>query len=132
MSKLYPGTKRMAIYKNLQIDCSVIIPSYNSARTIHDCLTSILDQKTDLEYEVLVADSSEDGTPLIILTHYPSVRLIQFSERTDPGTARNAAVRQSRGKILLFTDSDCIVAPDWLESMVKEHQQLCNCRHLRF
>ena len=118
----------MAIYEGQQIECSVIIPSYNSARTIHDCLNSVLEQQTDLRYEVLVADSSNDATPFIIRSHYPSVRLIQFSERTDPGTARNAAVRRAQGEILLFTDSDCIVAPDWLEKMVQAHQQLRDCR----
>jgi len=88
----------------------------------------VLGQRTSLAYEVLVADSSSDATPRIIRRYYPDVRLIRFPRQTDPGTARNAAVQQARGEILLFTDSDCIVAPDWLEQMVQTHQELPECR----
>ena len=128
LPKQYLGTKLMDIYKNEHIACSVIIPSYNSARTIRDCLDSVLGQQTDLAYEVLVADSSSDGTFHIIRHRYPVVRLIRFARQTDPGTARNAAVQQARGEIILFTDSDCIVSPHWLEQMVHAHRDLPGCR----
>ncbi|MBW1916336.1 MAG: glycosyltransferase, partial [Deltaproteobacteria bacterium] len=120
----------MAIYKENEadIDCSVIIPSYNSARSIKSCLDSIIGQKTDLNYEVIVADSSNDETPEIIRNQYPMVSLIHFARKTDPGTGRNAAIKQARGEIILCTDSDCIPAPDWLEQMVQTHRRKSGCR----
>lgn len=37
-----------------------------------------------------------------------------FQENTGPGMARNRAIEQSEGKILAFTDADCICDQDWL------------------
>lgn len=110
------------------VDCSVIIPSYNSAGTIVSCLDSVLRQDTEFIYEVLVADSSDDETPSIIAREYPDVILIRFGKKTDPGTARNEAVGRAMGEILLFTDSDCIVNGDWVESMVQAHKNSSSFR----
>ena len=62
-------------------DVSVVIPSYNSRGTIRACLESVLGQETELTYEVLVADSSDDGTDEIIRADFPGVRLIHSRER---------------------------------------------------
>src|SRR5262252_648724 len=40
---------------------SVVIPSYNSARTIRKCLCGLSAQRTTLPFEVIIADSSADG-----------------------------------------------------------------------
>ncbi len=107
---------------------SILIPSYNSAATIRACLDSVLAQETPLPYEVIVADSSDDATPQIIRQRYGErVRLLRFSRRTDPGTARNAAIAQAQGDLLLFTDADCIVPPDWAARMVQAHREQ-DCR----
>ncbi|HYP26430.1 MAG TPA: glycosyltransferase, partial [Blastocatellia bacterium] len=45
---------------------SVIVPSYNSARTIRACLDAILGQETGSSYEVIVVDSSTDETAEIV------------------------------------------------------------------
>ncbi len=93
---------------------SVIVPSYNSRRTIDRCLGSLLDQDGDFPYEVLLVDSSDDGTGDLVAERYPSVRLIQLAEKTLPGKGRNLGARHARGSILAFTDADCVVPKDWL------------------
>lgn len=55
---------------------SVVIPSYNSAKTIRDCLRAVLDQTRPAE-EVIVVDSSDDETPEIIRGQFSQVKLIQ-------------------------------------------------------
>jgi len=102
---------------------SVVIPSYNSERTINLCLNSLLLQSYSFAYEVIVVDSSEDCTPHIIKKHFPQVRLIHFGQKTDPGTARNIGIKYARGELILFVDSDCIAYPDWIERMVNLHTQ---------
>jgi glycosyltransferase involved in cell wall biosynthesis len=101
---------------------SVIIPSYNSRQTIRACLDSLKSQQTAHSYEVVVADSSDDGTGEFIREAYLWVRLVQLSRRTYPGPARNAAVDASQAEILAFVDADCEVAPDWIERIVAAHQ----------
>jgi len=102
--------------------CSVIIPSYNSEITICECLDSVLQQQVDFPYEVIVVDSSQDSTPELIRKNFPTVTLIHFPTRTDPGRARNAGVKRARGEILVFIDSDCVAEPGWLARMWAAHQ----------
>ncbi len=102
---------------------SVVIPSYNSESTIEKCLNALLTQTYTGPYEIILADSSQDRTRQIVKDKFPQVRIVSFETKTDPGTARNAAVRQSTGELLLLIDSDCVAAPDWMERMVLRHQQ---------
>jgi glycosyltransferase involved in cell wall biosynthesis len=101
---------------------SVIIPSYNSEKTIEKCLTALQTQTFDGEYEIIVVDSSDDRTPLLVKKHFPKIQYIHLPEKTDPGTARNLGIRKSKGDPLLFIDSDCQASPDWIEQIVSLHK----------
>jgi GT2 family glycosyltransferase len=94
--------------------CSVIVPSYRSARTIAACLTALLEQELSLAYEVIVVDSSPDETAELVRRHFPQVRLIHLAQQTDPARARNIGAQHARGTVLAFIDADCTAAPDWL------------------
>lgn len=102
----------------MEIDVSIIIPSYNSKDKIGDCLDSIMRQKSACSYEIIVIDSSNDGTAEFIKNIYPSVKLIEGSSRVFPGQARNIGIKASKGNIIISTDSDCIADAGWLESIV--------------
>lgn len=102
---------------------SVIIPSYNSEGTIVACLESILAQDINEPYEVIVVDGSSDATPQLVKMHFPAASLIHRRQRMRAGTARNVGVEVARGKILAFTDSDCVVNPNWLRLMVEMHEE---------
>jgi len=101
---------------------SVIIPSYNSENTIGECLNSLTTQSYRGEYEIILADSSDDSTPRIVTRDFPQVQLIRFNQKTDPGTARNAGINIAKGELIAFIDSDCIAKNDWLERIVQAHQ----------
>lgn len=101
---------------------SIIIPSYNSERTIEKCLHALTQQTYSSEYEIILVDSSDDNTPEIVKNKFPDVIFYHFSQKTDPGTARNKGVKQSKGDPILFIDSDCIAAQDWIEKMVLSHR----------
>jgi GT2 family glycosyltransferase len=102
------------------VQASVIVPSYNSQSTIVQCLQALQSQETIFHYEVLVVDSSNDGTPDLIASRFPAVKLIRLPRRTLPGPARNLGIREAVGDILAFTDADCIPERRWLEKMVHE------------
>ena len=101
---------------------SVIIPSYNSERTIENCLDSIETQSFRGEYEIIVADSSADRTAEIVSARYEKVNLIRFDKKTDPGTARNAGMSKAKGEIYAFIDSDCVATLNWLENIGRAHK----------
>jgi GT2 family glycosyltransferase len=69
-----------------------------------------------------VVDSSTDDTPAIIRQRFPQVTLITRPQQTYPGTARNLGIQQAQGAIMVFLDSDCLPAADWLARMVAAHK----------
>jgi glycosyltransferase involved in cell wall biosynthesis len=104
------------------ISLSVVIPAYNARATIVRCLRALEPQTQRADVEVLVVDSSTDGTAALVAREFPAVRLWSFPERKFPGDARNYGIAQARGKILAFTDADCEVERQWIDQMLAAHQ----------
>ena len=101
---------------------SVIIPSFNSKRTINDCLFSLHNNNFNLDYEIIVIDSSTDNTYEIIEKKYKNVFIYQCNDRKYPESARNIGIEKSKGEIIAFIDADCIAEKNWLEEIVKNHR----------
>jgi glycosyltransferase involved in cell wall biosynthesis len=99
---------------------SVIIPAYNAEATLGSCLRAIKDQQGLVygeDYEVIVVDDgSTDSTGEVAARE--GVMVIQ-QDKAGPAAARNNGAKSARGEILVFTDSDCVPAHDWLEILVK-------------
>ena len=102
---------------------TVIIPCYNSERTIRQCLNSIISQQTSVEFDVIVVDSSSDQTGQIVEHEFPSVRLIKLKERAFAGVARNLGIRATRAPYCLMIDSDCVAEPDLIERATARHRE---------
>ena len=96
---------------------SVVVPCYNGSRTIRRALESLIAQDFRSPYEVIVVDSSSDGTDAIVREEFPQARLLRLETRTPPGAARNAGVRQALADIIAFLDSDCVADPSWLRHL---------------
>jgi glycosyltransferase involved in cell wall biosynthesis len=100
---------------------SVIVPAYNAATTLPVLLATLSVQSfTDFE-TVLVDDGSRDGT-VQIAESYP-LRVLRMSTNRGPARCRNEGARVAQGEILAFTDSDCEVAPNWLERLNQRFQE---------
>jgi glycosyltransferase involved in cell wall biosynthesis len=97
---------------------SVVVPCYNAKGTIDDCLGALTAQRPGFPWELIVVDSSSDGTDTRIARIAPEARLLHFQERVRCGQARNLGIRAARGDYVLFTDADCVVPPDWIAKMV--------------
>ena len=98
-------------------DVSVIIPSFQSAPHVRQCLDALMAQITTCSYEVILVDSSQDTTQEIVTKEYPDVRLFHFPERYSVGKARNFGVENAKADIVLFLDTDCVPIPTWLDKM---------------
>jgi len=104
-------------------DLSVVVPSYNSEKTIRRCLRSLAAQKTSLKFEVIVVDSSADGTADLVASEFAWVKMLCQAQRLYPGAARNIGIQNASGKIIAFLASDCVAHPLWLETRYRLHQQ---------
>ena len=96
-----------------QILLSVIVPTRNCAHQIYDALSSIFSNNVPDEiFEVLVVDYNSSDSTLKIASKFP-VRILKC-KRKGIGVARNFGIVNSKGKILCFTDADCVVEKEWL------------------
>jgi glycosyltransferase involved in cell wall biosynthesis len=96
---------------------SIIIPTFNGASRIGNCLNALLKQTAGRDVEILVVnDGSIDNTAEVV-AGYSGVRLIA-QRNAGPAAARNRGALEARGTLLLFTDDDCVPMPDWLDAMI--------------
>lgn len=91
---------------------SVIIPAYNSANTLQSCLGAIFSSSTK-PFEVIVVDDFSSDKSIEITKQFP-VKLIPLEKNYGSGYARNTAVDNSSGEILLFIDADVMVKKETL------------------
>ena len=96
---------------------SVIVCAYNAASTLEDCLSS-LERLTYPNHEVVIInDGSRDATGEIARRH-PSMRLIDVANG-GLSRARNLGLSEATGEIVVYTDADVRVEPDWLTYLVQ-------------
>lgn len=98
---------------------SIIVPAFNAGKTIRQCIESVLKESEDFEEEselIVVDDESSDDTRQIA-KKYKEVLLVE-QKHAGPAVARNLGAKKARGEIIIFTDSDCEVAENWLREMI--------------
>ena len=104
-----------------KLAASVIIASYNARTTIEACLRALERQPMAASFEVIVVDSSTDGTGEFVEAHFPHVKVYRFQQRKFPGDARNIGISKAMGRIIAVTDADCQPDRSWIEQIIKAH-----------
>lgn len=96
---------------------SVIIPAYNSAKTIVKTIEAIKEQIGLSEQpEIIVVDDGSKDETLEILNKFKNITVIA-QNNSGPATARNAGAKMAKGDILVFTDSDTVPHNNWLKEL---------------
>ncbi len=95
---------------------SIVVCSYNGARTLRDCLGSLQNLNYPRYEVIFIDDGSKDNTQEI-MRDFPGVRNIVQSNK-GLSAARNAGIALAQGEVVAFTDSDCMVDRDWLYFLV--------------
>lgn len=98
---------------------SVVIPAYNEEKYIGAALQALTQQITDFPFEVIVVDNaSSDKTSAQALQFTSKLKLRLITEpRKGRGAARQAGFAAAHGDIILSTDADATVPPDWVRGM---------------
>ena len=111
---------RIPLGRVLEPTISIILPIYNVEDYLSECLDSIAAQ-TFGHYElVVVDDGSPDGSRKIAESYAaadPRIRILT-RENGGLGAARNTGIRAARGRFLTFVDSDDVLPPNALQSLV--------------
>ena len=107
-----PGLPALAEYPKV----SVVICAYNAEPTMQACLASLQNLKYPAFEVIVVDDGSTDRTGKIA-DGFEGIHVIH-QENKGLSAARNVGIAASLGEIVAFTDSDCVVDPDWLHYLV--------------
>ena len=102
-----------------QPDVSVIVPVRNGEATIADCIESLLRlayPKRKLKL-IVVDNASTDRTAELLAAHRGDIT-VASERRRGAAAARNRGLSVAEGHVVAFTDSDCVVDPDWLQAVV--------------
>ncbi len=100
---------------------SIIIPIFNAEMDLPTLIES-LKKQTDSNFEVLFVDDKSKDNSLKLLTKEKlkigkSVRVLQNKINLGPAKTRNFGILKSTGKIIAFTDSDCIINENWVRNI---------------
>ena len=98
---------------------SIVIPTYNRADELRATLSSLSSLSSDAPWELLVVDNnSRDATRDVVTEaarHFPVELRYLLEPEQGRSAALNAGIRASRGEIVVTTDDDVRVEPDWLD-----------------
>jgi glycosyltransferase involved in cell wall biosynthesis len=95
---------------------SIVVCSYNGARTLRDCMLSLQDLNYP-DYEIILVDDGSKDETQRIMAEFPRVQNIKQKNR-GLSVARNVGIGAATGEVIAFTDSDCMVDRDWLYFLV--------------
>lgn len=97
---------------------SIIIPNYNGASYLRDCLMSLREQ-TLQSFEVIVVDNgSTDSSESVTSEVLPSAVWLPLGHNRGFSAAANAGIRVARAERLVLLNNDTQARPTWLERLV--------------
>ena len=101
-----------------EFDVQFVIPAYNAEKYINECLNSL--RLVRHSYcAVVVDDGSKDNTRKLLSRFSVDPRFkIIFQENGGSASARNTGLSTIKGKYVFFVDSDDLVIPDVIDSML--------------
>jgi glycosyltransferase involved in cell wall biosynthesis len=88
---------------------SVVIPAYNAAPFMRECLDSVFSQAGAFELDVIVVDDGSRDATVDICRGY-ALRCLE-QPNSGPAAARNRALRHARGELVAFLDADDLWPP---------------------
>ncbi len=103
---------------------SVIIPAFNGAETIEDCLRAIFaaDYPADDREVIVVDDGSTDATPTILerLRGEGIALTVIRQENRGAAGARDRGIKAASGEAVFIISQDTFAEPDWFATVVRE------------
>ncbi|MFB2679528.1 glycosyltransferase family 2 protein [Shewanella mangrovisoli] len=100
---------------------SIVMPSFNSAKTISESIESVLKQEF-LQWELLITDDCSVDETVNIINKFSEVdsrvKVLVNSKNSGAGFSRNQSINRAKGKYIAFLDADDLWLPNKLSSQV--------------
>lgn len=101
---------------------SIVIPVYNVEPYLRCCLDSVLNQSFQDWETICVNDGSTDGSAVLLDEYAAKDSRLRIVNQPNSGlsSARNTGLRESKGEIVLFLDSDDWMEPEALQTLAHQ------------
>ncbi len=131
LSAIHPDNGQTCLCNNsieTVYDLHIIVPVYNTAPYLRQCLDSIFQQETEFSFFVsIVDDGSTDSSPALLDDYYASLQGTSHYSTTEiihqanqgPSAARNTALSNIHGKYIMFVDSDDMLLPGSIQTLMR-------------
>jgi len=113
------GRAASSMEMNGSPDLSIIIVNWNTCDLLRGCLASIYRETRVCTFEIFVVDNaSGDHSNSMVREEFPEVHLIRNQRNEGFPKANNRALRQCRGKYILFLNPDTVILEGAIDQMV--------------
>lgn len=102
------------------LDITVIIPSYNTRRLLHDCISSIYEHTRGIRFEIICLDDhSPDGSADMVAEEFPEVILVRNQSNQFYVRNNNLGMRMSRARYACLLNSDTLLISNAFGALVE-------------
>lgn len=91
------------------MDVSVIIVNYNTLDLTNDCITSIVEHSSGIDYEIILVDNASTDGSKNYFKKDKRIKYIYNEQNVGFGTANNIGARYAKGKYLFLLNSDTLL-----------------------
>ena len=103
---------------------SLVIPVWNGAEVIAQCLNTIAAQRDDQPFEIICVDNdSRDDSAAIIAGQFPAVKLLRQPVNLGFAGGVNAGIRVAQGAAVVLLNQDCLPQAGWLTALSAAFEQ---------
>lgn len=101
-------------------DLMIIVPVYNAASFLDDCINSLLGQDTKYSYGVIFIDDGSTDESGVILDRYSVLKNVEVIHKKNSGIAgaRNYGLKNIHGRYIMFVDSDDLLPDNAVELLL--------------
>ena len=113
----------------MSTNISIIIPTFNSEKFIFECISSISNQINEKIELIIINDCSTDNTEKIcnkFARKNSYIKIINLKKNSGVSIARNIGIKKSKGRYLIFLDSDDLLINSTLVKINKLIEKSCD------
>jgi GT2 family glycosyltransferase len=104
----------------VELDLTIIIPSFNTKNLLRNCIKSIYAHTVGISFEIICFDdNSPDGSADMISAEFPEVILIRNKVNRFYAKNNNDGMRMSRGRYACLLNSDTVLIGNAFKSLVE-------------
>lgn len=106
------------------MDLSIVIVNYNNYLLTNNCINSVINNISNIDYEIILIDNNSNNNSVEIFQNeykkYNNIKVISNPKNVGFGAANNKAVEEAKGAYILILNPDTIIIDDSIEKMLNK------------